>query len=123
MSSGIGTRQTQRLYNGAGVNRRRASSRTLGRDVGKKQRIVGTISFTAPNLINDSGNGFSTAGFAVGMPLEILGSKLNGGEVVITAVAAGQLTVAAFGGGTSSPGPITTEGNAAQFEVRVEDLN
>jgi hypothetical protein len=116
MSAGLGTRTTQRKMAGASVNRRRAQSRSNTRDKGKVKIGPGaTLSFTAPDKINDSGNGFTAAAYQVGFPVEVLGSPLNKGEWVIAATSTGQLTVL--------PALIQTEANLAQVVVEVEDFN
>lgn len=53
-----------------------------------------TISFAAAgNKIADSAAGFATAGFAVGQTLIVEGSTSNDGQYLVTAVAAGELTL------------------------------
>ena len=51
-----------------------------------------TISFSASSEILDSGNGFITAGFKVGMLIKISGSASNNGVFTIVAVTAGTIT-------------------------------
>jgi len=57
-----------------------------------------TIAFVeggATDTITDSGNGFSNAGFAVGMKIVVSGSENNNGTYTLATVAAGTLTLTA----------------------------
>jgi len=57
-------------------------------------KLASTISFvTSGNQIQDSGNGLVTAGFEAGQTLIVEGSTSNDGQYLITAVAAGALTL------------------------------
>ena len=74
---------------------------------------IATISFTAPNQIDDSGSGFLTAGFIVGNKIEITGTTSNNIEVTIASVTAGQIL--------TEESTITTEGAAAGHQIRTSD--
>jgi hypothetical protein len=58
-------------------------------------RVRGTtLSFTAPNVIADSADGFTAAkGFGAGRKLEVRGSALNSGKYAVVSRADGLLTV------------------------------
>jgi hypothetical protein len=69
----------------------RRTQSSVSRDPGGPIVAATTVSFTAPDTISDSGNGFQ---FAVGDPVEVRGSALNSRRFVVVTAAAGAITVA-----------------------------
>ncbi len=72
-------------------------------------RTATTISFTAPNLIGDSGSGFTAAnGFRLGARIRVAGSAANSRIYTILALANNQITVAEGGITTAAAGTSIT---------------
>lgn len=91
MANSIGTRNSERLAQGASANddgnfTRQNASELMG-------SVVGTLSFTASNTIADSGNNFVARGFEVGDAVRVVGSPLNSRDYVVQTVSAGSMTV------------------------------
>ncbi len=80
-------------------------------DLRGKDVYTATISFTAPDLINDSGNGL--AKYEVGEVIRVQGSAGQDGLYEIGAVAAGQIETVEQ--------TITTEGAGADMTVSSEN--
>lgn len=91
MSGSIGTRDNQRIIQGAAANEDGNLSRENHSEL--MGSVVGTLAFTASNTITDSGNNFVNRGVAVGDAVRIGGSPLNSRDYVVQTVAAGSLTV------------------------------
>ncbi|MEE4109547.1 MAG: hypothetical protein V2I24_09380 [Halieaceae bacterium] len=103
-------REATRISNTRTVNSasERYLSRDITRDKGVSQRIVATtIAGDANGTITDSGNGLGV--FEANSIIEVRGSASFDGEYVVTAVAAGALTV--------DP-PVPTEAAGASIEIR-----
>ena len=80
-------------------------------DLRGKDLYVDTISFTAPDLINDSGDGL--AKYEVGEVIRVQGSAAQDGIYEIATVAAGQIETVEQ--------TITTEGAGADMTVSSEN--
>lgn len=86
----MSTRTSQRIRFGASGNVSRRDNGSYNLDKGRT--VTGTgISFTAGGTIGDTGNGLAV--FPVGASIEVRGSALNSRHFVVTASAAGSLTV------------------------------
>lgn len=87
---------------------RRTTRRTSQRAV----ELIGTgISFSAPNVISDSGNGFTAAaGWVEGQEIEVSGSQKNNARFAIQTRADGLLTV--------TPQLVGTEAAGAVIKIR-----
>jgi len=88
-------------------NRYGRSGANNDNDVRGKDVNADTISFTAPDLINDSGNGL--AKFEVGEVIRVEGSAAQDGAYEVATVAAGQIETVEQ--------TITTEGAGADMAV------
>lgn len=101
------TRQTSYQGNGSSQQLTRATERVA------PQREAATVSFTAPNTISDSANGFTTAAGFAGAPqrIRITGSAKNNRDFQILTRADGTLTV--------TPGRIVTESAGAKVKIRI----
>ncbi len=88
----MSTRINTRIGRGAAENNSRRSQGSFDRDPQSGATIrASTISFTNPDTISDSGNGF--AALRAGDPIEVRGSARNSRGVVVVTAAAGSLTV------------------------------
>lgn len=100
----MSTRVEQTRAEGAAANNSRRGTLNYERDPQGGLTVKGTtISFTNPGTIADSGNGFGN--FLVGDRVEVRGSPANSRLYVLTAVAAGSLTVTPALVTTESAGP------------------
>lgn len=78
-----------------------------------------TLAFViSGNKITDSGSGFVTAGFEVGQTLIVEGTVSNDGQYLITAVAAGELTLDA----TAGSGTVAAETAGTDFTLHAGRL-
>ncbi|CAB4126760.1 hypothetical protein UFOVP78_15 [uncultured Caudovirales phage] len=90
----MSTRQPQTSDYGAAGNNSRANQQVIEREPqGGPILKATTISFSG-NTISDSGSGLGAFGTYVGNTVEVRGSASNNRAYVITAAAAGSLTVA-----------------------------
>lgn len=87
----MSSRQQQTMAYGAAGNRATRGQSNTERDPGADTVRGTTISFTASATIADSANGLGV--YAVGDRIEVRGSALNSRVWVVTAAAAGSLTV------------------------------
>lgn len=90
----------------AAGNETRSRGTDFDRDPGGPHISATTISFTAPDTIGDSGNGFL---FAAGNVIEIAGSPANSGRMAVVTASAGTLTVPS--------GRITSESAGAVIDI------
>ena len=81
------------------------------------------ITFTSPDTISDSNNGFIAAGFKIGQPIMVSGSTSNDGYYTITDIAAGTITVASGITTESTAGPITIEARTLDQVTYRNDAN
>lgn len=100
----IGSRMSQTIISTTPSSRRTSAS--FGLDA-KTGNLVGAgISFTAPNVISDTGNGLGI--FLINDIFEVRGSILNSRSYLVTSVGAGFITVAGSLIRTEATGPTLT---------------
>lgn len=103
----MSTRDTHRLSNGASANLSRRNSLSFSADKGGPNVLSTGISFTGSATVSDSNNGLAT--FGVGEVIEVRGAASNSREFLVTASAAGELTVA--------PAVVTSESAGASMRI------
>jgi hypothetical protein len=106
----MSTRAPATLSQGASADLSRRTQSGTSRDPGGPILTATTISFTAGATIADSGSGFL---FVVGDAIEVRGSPLNSRRFVVTAAAAGSLTVV--------PAVVQTEAAGASITILRDD--
>jgi hypothetical protein len=107
----MSTRISQRLERSAALNATRRGQGRVSQNKGGSTVVATTISFTSPDTIADSGNGFGS--IRVNDRIEVRGSGRNSRHWEVVTAAAGSLTVR---GGT-----ITTEAAAPLITVQRVD--
>lgn len=105
-----GTRRLNGISRGASLNETRNNKGVRPtQDQGGANLAANTISFTAPNIIADSGNGLGVFTYA-GQQLIVEGSASNDRRYIVLTTGAGSITV--------EPSQVTSESAGALMYLR-----